>query len=276
MYKKSLQFILVIDILSVRRVSTVIMVEKTDVEGIPTLHIVDDQKASEPLPFVIFIHGFTSAKEHNLHYAYLLAEKGMRVVLPEALFHGERQNNIHGDELPLHFWDIVLNTIEEMSVIKEFFEKRNLIHIGRIGVAGTSMGGIVTLGALTKYEWIQSAVSLMGLPSFNLFARFQIEEMEKRGVKLPITEDEKYTLLENLTQYDLSLQPEKLLNRPLLFWHGKLDQVVPITYSYQFYEKIKNDNKLVQFITDEKAGHEVSRRGLLKTVEWFETHLNIK
>ena len=27
------------------------------------------------LPLVFFIHGFTSAKEHNLHFAYLLAEK---------------------------------------------------------------------------------------------------------------------------------------------------------------------------------------------------------
>lgn len=250
-----------------------IMVEKIDVEGIPSLHIADDQIASQKLPFVIFIHGFTSAKENNLHYAYLLAEKGIRVLLPEALFHGERHGNIHASELPFHFWDIVINTIEELSVIKEFFEKRNLIDVRRIGLAGTSMGGIVTLGALTKYDWIQSAVSLMGLPSYNLYARYQIEEMEKSGIDLPVTEDEKHALLEKLKQYDLSLQPEKLMNRPLLFWHGKLDQVVPFSYSYQFYEKIKNENKQIQFISDQKAGHQVSRNGLLSTIKWFETHL---
>ncbi|WP_442599155.1 prolyl oligopeptidase family serine peptidase [Neobacillus sp. D3-1R] len=250
-----------------------IMVEKLDVKDIPCLHIVDHQKASKSLPLVIFIHGFSSAKEHNLHYAYLLAEKGMRVVLPEALFHGERHKSINTKEIAYHFWDIVLNTIEELPLIKEYFHKRNLIQGNKIGVAGTSMGGIVTLGSVTKYDWIESAVCLMGLPSFNQFAQLQLEEMEKHGINLPITEDEKQALLEKLKQYDLSLHPELLRNRPLLFWHGKLDPIVPFRFSYDFFESIKDENKQVQFIVDEKADHKVSRIGLLKTVEWFETHL---
>ncbi len=72
---------------------------------------------------MIFIHGFTSAKEHNLHIAYLLAEKGFRAVLPEALHHGERGEEMAVEELAGHFWDIVLNEIEEIGVLKNHFEK---------------------------------------------------------------------------------------------------------------------------------------------------------
>ncbi|MFD2443164.1 prolyl oligopeptidase family serine peptidase [Bacillus sp. CGMCC 1.16607] len=250
-----------------------ILVENIKVDGIPALHIVDERLKTNQLPFVIFIHGFTSAKEHNLHYAYLMAEKGMRVVLPESKHHGERQTNIKGSELPFHFWDIVLSAIDELEMIKQYFEEKELIDEDRIGVAGTSMGGIITLGALTQYEWIRSGVCLMGLPYYEKFARYQMDEMKNQGVKLPLSQEEITQLLNRLEKYDLSLQPEKLKKRPLLFWHGKKDQVVPYKYSYPFYEQLKGRGELVQFLTDEKAGHQVSREGLLKTVDWFETHL---
>jgi uncharacterized protein len=254
----------------------VILVEKLNIKAIPSLHIVKKENASKQLPFVIFVHGFTSAKENNLHYAYLLAEKGMRVVLPEALFHGERQEGLQTKELSFRFWDIVLTTIEELNLVKEYFEAKGLIDVERIGLAGTSMGAIVTLGALTKYKWIHSAVSLMGSPYYQSFARLQIEEMKKREIALPISDEDLNQLFETLNQYDLSLQLEKLGNRPLFLWHGKLDQVVPFEYSRQFYDTIKNKYHQVEFIADDKAGHQVSREGLIRTVEWFETHLNLQ
>ena len=243
-------------------------------EGIPSLHIVDKEYAAEKLPFVIFIHGFGSAKEHNLHYAYLLAEKGIRVVLPETIFHGERETGLGQKEINFLFWDIVLTTIDELNVIKEYFDAKGLIDIERIGLAGTSMGGIITLGALTKYDWIHSAVSLMGVPSYELYARMQIHEMSKKGVA--ISREQQDQLMGRLKNYDLSLQPEKLKNRPLLFWHGKLDGVVPYQLAYQFYQEIKNEYTKVQFLTDEKAGHKVGRKGVLKTVDWFEKHLKLQ
>ena len=43
--------------------------------NIPLLHIHTDNM-NEETPVVIFLHGFMSAKEHNLHYAYQLVHKG--------------------------------------------------------------------------------------------------------------------------------------------------------------------------------------------------------
>ena len=44
--------------------------------NIPLLHIVEEEFEDKQVPVVIFLHGFMSAKEHNLHYAYNMAKKG--------------------------------------------------------------------------------------------------------------------------------------------------------------------------------------------------------
>lgn len=255
-----------------------VIIENLRIKELPVLHLAQKNKYDQKLPLILFVHGFTSAKEHNLHYAYLLAEKGFRVVLPEAKYHGERRlEEISQHELNVRFWEIVLSLIEELEIIKNYFEGENKIDSHNIGLAGTSMGGIVTLGALTKYPWIKAAVSLMGMPYYEKFALWQIEQLNKNGITLPIERDELDSLLTRLRELDLSLQPEKLAGRPLLFWHGKNDTVVPYNYTYQFYDSIRpsyeNSPEKLHFISDEHADHKVSREGVIKTVEWFELHL---
>lgn len=255
-----------------------IIVENKYVEQIPVLHIADKERFNDKLPFVMFVHGFTSAKEHNLHYAYLLAEKGFRVILPEAAYHGERYpDELNTEQMALKFWNIVLQTIDELDILRQYYESENLIDTERIGLVGTSMGGIVTLGSLTRYHWIKAAVSLMGMPQYEKYAHWQLEMLKKKGVQLPLDREEIDLLLEKLKHVDLSKHPEALDNRPLLFWHGKQDPIVPFSYTYDFYEKIKplykSTPEKLHFIIDEKSGHKVSREGLLKTVDWFDMFL---
>lgn len=254
-----------------------ILVEKIKVDKIPILHVCNKETYNEQLPFIIFVHGFESAKENNLHYAYLLAEKGFRVVLPEAIFHGERQANLNAMEVKMQFWKIVLNTIYDLEPIKNYFEREHIIDSENIGLAGTSMGGIVTLGALTQYPWIKASVSLMGSPSYEDFALLQVNELKKQGISLPLQDKEIDDLLRQLRLFDLSQQPEKLAGRPLLFWHGKKDKIVPYSYSYHFYDRIrpfyKGNAEKIQFILDEKAEHKVTQEGVLNLVQWFETYL---
>ncbi|MBS4188847.1 prolyl oligopeptidase family serine peptidase [Bacillus sp. FJAT-49705] len=254
-----------------------ITVEHAKIKEIPVLQIADNNKWEEKLPFIIFIHGYTSRKEFNLHYAYLLAEKGFRVILPEAIYHGERSSGLSGNELNFYFWDIVLRTIDELEILKQTFEEQKLIDPSRIGIVGTSMGGIITLGALTKYPWIKAATSLMGMPYYEKFANLQINEMKKKGIKIPVSEEEMSQLMSKLRELDLSLQPQKLGNRPLLFWHGKQDSVVPYSPTYHFYESIRplyqDKPERLKFISEENAGHKVSTAGVMRTIEWFETYV---
>lgn len=254
-----------------------IVIKNETIGEIPLLHVVKKDQFDAQLPFIIFVHGFESAKENNLHYAYLLAEKGFRVVLPEAIHHGERSIGLSTNEMNLRFWESVTTTIDELQVIKEHYERENKIDTACIGLAGTSMGGIITLGALTQYNWIKAAVCLMGMPYYEQFSQFQLKQLEKNGFDIPFSEEEKERVFEHLRKYDLSLQTDKLANRPLLFWHGVKDPVVPFSYTYQFFESIKplygSEQEKIQFIKDEKADHKVSREGVLRLVDWFEHFL---
>ncbi|WP_044895278.1 esterase [Bacillus alveayuensis] len=254
-----------------------VVVDHLYINGIPLLHLYKEGNERIKLPFVIFVHGFTSAKEHNLHYAYLLAKKGFRVALPEAKYHGERGFLSNENELMLKFWDIVIQMIQDLNEIKAYFEKKEWILNQQIGVAGTSMGGMITLGALTQYSWIKAAVCLMGSPYYQAFARQQIKMLKQEGVEISLSDEELNEQIDKLYDYDLSLHKEALANRPILFWHGKKDTVVPYDPTYQFYEDIKplyqHNQDDLQFFSDENAGHKVSRQGVLWTVEWFEKHL---
>lgn len=249
------------------------------IANVPTLHVAKQSLWEIKTPAIFFIHGFTTAKEHNLHYAYLLANEGFRVFLPDVFLHGERfpYATISQEQIYFKFWDMVVQTIHELDQLRRELEERDLIDGERIGVAGLSMGGIVTLGALKRYEWIKAAVSLMGCPAYGQYATALINEMKKRSVKLPFTDEELATKVEELKEYDLSLEPEKLRNRPLLFWHGEADPVVPHNFAYQFYlenkEMYKKYPERLKFLSEPNVGHKVTRNGVLETVQWFKQFL---
>ena len=248
---------------------------KERVGNIPSLIVAESEDKDKALPTVIFFHGFTSAKEHNLPIAFLLAEKGYRVILPDSEFHGERELETSERKRQISFWDIVLRNVRELGEIKEALDADSLILDDRIGVAGTSMGGITTSAALTQYDWIKSAVILMGSPRITTFAKTLVESFKKEG-DLPVTDEQIEVLYDQLETCDLSLQPEKLNGRPLLFWHGGQDAVVPFDHSFTFYDEVKEQYENVehiQFIKEANAGHKVSRHAILELVKWFHTYL---
>ncbi|MFJ8267458.1 prolyl oligopeptidase family serine peptidase [Peribacillus asahii] len=254
-----------------------ITIKNEKVGNIPVLHMSKEELFEKKQPLIFFIHGFMSAKEHNLHYAYLLAEKGFRVILPDVIHHGERESGYSEKELSSRFWKMIVQTIHELNILKEELVSRHLVLADKIGVVGTSMGGIVTNGALAAYDWISAAVSLMGNPAYVRFAEYQVEQMKKILPELDLKEKDVQEQLELLKPYDLSLNPDKLQNRPLMFWHGAKDQVVPYKFAHDFYQHIKSNYESepdhLMFILDEKAGHKVSRFGVLQTVAWFDKHL---
>ena len=102
-----------------------------------------------------------------------------------------------------------------------------------------------------------------------------VAEFEKQGIDLGFSEEEKLNVLNKLEKLDLSCQPEKLNNRPLFFWHGEKDSVVPITGSRAFVKELegKVESGLITYISDKTAGHAVTRKGLLEAVNWTEDKL---
>lgn len=246
-------------------------------ENIPLLHVVPDDAEGKKLPTVIFLHGHMSAKEHNLHYAYQLAGKGIRVLLPDAHLHGEREEGQDAIQMSLRFWEIVLTSIEEIGNIHRIAEEKQLVE-GEPAVAGTSMGGITTLGALTVHPWISTAAIMMGSASYVDLASAQMSQFESRGFTLPITPEERAGMLRTLAQFDGTKKIDSYAKRPLFFWHGEQDIIVPFAPTFDFYKKLEaaygeEAEEKLRFIREKETGHAVSRPGMLAATEWLADHL---
>lgn len=244
-----------------------------EIAGLPVLELVSATKKAEALPLVIFYHGWTGCKEKVLMEGYELAKRGLRVVLPDAKFHGQRQVGetiTHRQE----FWEIVASSVKEFPTLVAYYQKNVGIKENKLGVSGLSMGAITTCALLTVYEQITAGVSLMGSPCPVEFAHRLIAELP--GIaELPaeyIAEQ-----LQQLEVIDLSRQPEKIAGRPVHFWHGTADEVVLYGPDHAFYEQIKGKPfaRNVTFTTAEGQGHKVSYQAAVEMAEKFAEYFNV-
>src|SRR5690625_4295503 len=215
-----------------------ITVSEQTIKEIPCLVVTKDNLQEAPLQTVIYYHGFTSAKEHNLPLAFLLARKNFRIVLPDSYLHGEREESISVKDFQLSFWDIVIKNIEELNLIKEYLDENGLIKNEQIGIAGTSMGGITTSAALRKYAWVKAGAVLMGSPKLLAFADDLISVYHIEDGK-PLGKEEFAEIAAISKQLDVGKDSASGAERPLVIWQGDADTVVSFKHAYNVYQKAK-------------------------------------
>ncbi len=256
--------------------TSMIGIKHENIAHIPVLMVEDTRKDGQPLPVITYIHGVTSAKEQNLSLAYLLAEKGYRVILPDCYLHGERAEGLSNQDVSYKLWEVVINNLKELPIIYQALQDQNLILENQFGLAGTSMGGITTSAAMTQFAWIKVAAVLMGSPQPVRFAEEQIAMLKQMDINVPMSEEEQQQLIRSLANIDLSKQVDKLAGRPIFFWHGEEDQVVPFDHSYSFYNDAishyKNPEN-IRFLREVGRDHKVSLNAIHETANWFELHM---
>lgn len=254
-----------------------IRVKKVIIGDIPLIELVLEEKDDSRLPMVVVYHGWTSNKEAILVNGYELAKRGMRALLPEAFLHGERAESDNTLENNQIFWKIVERTIIELPTIYDYYNEKGLSDSKRFGVSGISMGGIICCALLTKYEWIKSAVILMGSPSPIKFTNwlFQSKWVINSDVNDMPNKDQINSSLEKLRSIDLSELPEMIANRSVHFWHGTKDKSVPFHLTEDFIEKISlypyAEN--VSFSVGHGHEHKVPYAVSVEMAEYFENKL---
>lgn len=243
-----------------------IIVEHINIGHIPTLQVAKKSVKDEPLPTVIYFHGFNGEKESSLTIAYKMADKGLRVMLPDAPLHGERAISSEPIEHGRTFWNIVLQAVEEIATITSYIINQSWTVNDRIGIGGTSMGGMITYGALRKYHTIKAAAVLMGTP--------YLTDRAKNTMKQVSDEDKK--VLQKVAEIDITTNLDSIKGRPLFIWHGEKDEIVPVTDSRMFYKMVTDYYEVeddIQFIEEKDRIHNISKLSIKKTAEWFHKQL---
>lgn len=259
-----------------------IVIKEKRVSGLPLLEIVAEEKKQETLPTVLFYHGWTNYMESVIVNGYELAKRGFRALLPEAYLHGSRSGNRPVSENGLEFWNVVAHSINESQIIRNHYVEEELSDPERFGVSGLSMGGITTAAMLTQYDWIKAAVVLMGSPAPLSFSKWllsspwadQVKEEESERIPA-LTKEELDQALDALKPISLNLHPETINGRPVLFWHGTEDQLVPFQPTYDFYQRVKKEEygQLVEFSIGRGVEHKVPYLTSVEMAEFFKKNI---
>lgn len=252
-----------------------ISTEERQIGAVSTLIVAPSGQEKAVLPTVFVYHGWTHRKESELMVAHFLAKAGFRVVLPDAKYHGKRHGSQLFSELMFEFWDIVMQSATEFGELVATLSAEGLVDPERIGVTGTSMGGITTDAILTRYPNVKIGVDKIGAPMPVALAKWQVSQ-------LPTALQTKYQdaiedTLARLAAYDLSMHVDHLAGRSLHFYHGTADTMVPYQFTADFMTEIQaqpsSATALVTLTTEENGQHKVSDDAQLKTVELMQQYL---
>ncbi len=257
-----------------------ISIDYYNIDGIAVAEVAPAGSKGQPLPLAIFYHGWTSNKEESIGLGIEIAKRGYRCVMPDTIYHGERQPKDHQFE-NLQFVECLQTNLEEYPKIVEYFSQKDLIQDDFIGVCGISMGGITTSMLLTQNDNISVAGSLMGSPELLKLARHLIREFLLTDKDVETSELEEDQILEMLRLYqkfhqaDLSMHPEVLDGVPMLFWHGEADDFVHYDFTKEFVKTMaeKEKGEKVYFISDPERGHEVSYEASVYLAAFFKAAL---
>lgn len=245
--------------------------EVTHFANIETLHAFPTGKSAEPLPCVIFYHGFTSSKLVYSYFAVALAQAGMRVIMPDAPEHGARFNGDARQRLS-HFWQILQGNFNEFAGLCAALHARRLVDADRLAVGGASMGGMTALGLMTQFPQIRCVASLMGSGYFSTLSRSLFPP-------LTVTSPEEQARFDAITaplaKWDVSTQLSTLADRPLLLWHGEEDDVVPAVETLRLQQAMSEQKLDKQLTCLWEAGvkHRITPDALEATVRFFSRHL---
>lgn len=230
-----------------------------------SVHAVPAGKRSQPLPVIIFYHGFTSSKLVYSYFAVALAQAGFRVVMPDAPDHGAR---FTGDEQARlgQFWPILHGNLTEFAALRDGLYQAGLVADERLAVAGASMGGMTALGIMARYPEVKCVASLMGSGYFTSLARTLFPPLQ------PETFD---AMVSPLADWEVTTALPRLADRPLLLWHGEADDVVPAAETFRLQQALRQarlDNNLT-CLWEAGVKHRITPTALDATVAFFRQHL---
>lgn len=230
-----------------------------------SVHAVPAGKRSQPLPVIIFYHGFTSSKLVYSYFAVALALAGFRVVMPDAPDHGAR---FAGDEQARlgQFWPILHGNLTEFAALRDGLYETGLVADERLAVAGASMGGMTALGIMARHPEVKCVASLMGSGYFTSLARTLFPPLQ------PGTFD---AMVSPLADWEVTTALPRLADRPLLLWHGEADDVVPAAETFRLQQALQQaglDNNLT-CLWEAGVKHRITPTALDATVAFFRQHL---
>ncbi|MFG6082608.1 alpha/beta fold hydrolase [Paracoccus litorisediminis] len=188
--------------------------------GIAFLEAVPAGAADRPLPTLFVLHSFGVSKELVSFFGLIGAQRGLRVILPEAPGHGARALKLAARAA--RFWPIVFDYVDELAELHRALSPRIA---GPVALAGTSMGAFAALAATARHDFVAATAAYMGSGYFRDAARTIFPPLGRWSPELAGRHD---AALARVAGYDPATRLRDLARKPLYLWHGFRDDVVPV------------------------------------------------
>lgn len=255
---------------------------QTTINSIPVLELYPalqagrTQQSREPMPLVFIYHGFNSRKERKLQHAYIMAQRGFFVVMPDAIRHGEREDSTFAalayTAKAEFLFDIVTETAAELDSLLQHYSQSSIIDSTRCGVAGTSMGGMILYEYLAQNgaDRIRAGVSIISTPDFGSIIDHSLEENPDFYKAYSQTKIERVKASQPLPHVT------KLTNFPLLMLNAEDDPIMPIQQVRTFHDELKRrytESERLRIKTFQDTGHQTTEAMMIESADWLKTWL---
>lgn len=245
--------------------SSNIIEEKIYIKDIPAI-LFRPKDVEGPLKTIIFYHGWTSSKEGQRLRGLIYATVGYQVLIPDAIYHGERGAIDYNTVDATYFWETVLNNLHESDILIEELIGRYCADPDNISVIGHSMGGFTAAGIFTHNPSIESVVVFNGACAWGY-----ANEILKDQIGIQMT-DRLKELENKINKLDPLNNLELLKDRPIFMLHGNKDGVVSIESQRCFYKEAKpvySNQSLVKLIEYHNVNHHITTGMMEDSIAWL-------
>ncbi|MDP2585954.1 MAG: alpha/beta fold hydrolase [Candidatus Levybacteria bacterium] len=209
------------------------------------IHYPDKEKE---YPAIIILHGFTGYKEeaHLEELARTLVENGFVAIRFDCSGSGESDGTFEKDYL-------TSNYLKDIKCVYDYLQKLKFINKDRIGIAGHSMGGMLSIIFASIQPEIKACIAIS--PPTTMVAadwiKGAVEEWERVGwlyeeisrdgsqIKIP------FSFIIDANKYDV-LDFIKKLKCSFLIILGIIDDVVSPNNTREIFKKAKEKKELVE------------------------------
>ncbi|MNS32886.1 Prolyl tripeptidyl peptidase precursor [compost metagenome] len=224
-------------------------------------------------PAVIISHGGPTGQQMDSfeRLAAALASRGYMVLSPNF-----RGSTGYGQAFTkANYLDLGGGDLEDVVAGVAFLKQTGYVDPRKVGIAGGSYGGYMTLIALAKKpEVFAAGVDMFGIVNWRTMwerGAPQNRRYQEGLVGIPDDHPEVYDSASPLTRLDQ-------VRAPLLVLHGENDPLVPAHESRQVVDFLEARGRVVEAHFYEGEGHGFAQPAnqidsLQRTIAWFEAHL---
>ena len=214
-----------------------------------------DRPAGARLPCLILVHGGPEAQArptlwgNRASAASLLARGEIALLVPNVRGStGYGKAYQHADDVERR-----MDSVRDLIAATDWLAETGIVDPERIGVAGGSYGGFMTLAAITEApdRWA-AAVDLFGIANFETF-------MERTGSWRRAHRAAEYGSDPAFLRSISPIHKADRITAPLLVVQGDQDVRVPPHESEQIVETVRSNGGVVDYLLFEQEGHGIQK-----------------